>query len=889
MDSHNTTTSGRNLKTYGKASRTVSYTKLRQASLGRASGLFASDGSGAVVAEKARARATQDQTKPTSFSAKPPPSTPSRTLAKKLDRDIFEFPSSEDELQGDAARRQKRRKLSAAPVLSGLKCGEGIAPSPRRPGNVTPPRRPMPARPESRRNQKTPLEKEDQLSGVGVAIKTPPKATQMSNPVQEQQSTGVRTLRKEMSQVKLGGETKTPKLIEVDATGKERPIRPHISGSPAGKLRSMTRHLSSFLLTTSRPDQSPDKSLHGFRLAQPNGSTPGTARRTRLVDALGIKRRYTGDPSDTDDGDRHSRSLSPSERSLHSESGTYELVQQPGLANPRRAPASSQRVTYARQRSFLTDKSRDDGSGEIDPLGDLHTPLISEKPQPLLRFQSSTSFEFNEEDQGDTSRTIRSVYELRHAGSNARYQGVIETIFEDLEDETTSLSCRRSGLIHLCFKLGDYQFAHKFLSNSLDKRLAKCTSCLSDVICSFILACIYALILSTSPTSPIVLRTCNVEISRLAPTLLRETRDIIDIAKQKDSKLTKAGYIALKELREKMRTSKIWAEQKPESLSLQLLALRCTELAVRRIRETGNSIESLTLPVFKQLVDILQQPFLTENANSDDLLIFELVLSILESYTVGHGQFEPRKEAILRELSKPGILLSDLTTRQFNPCSYSRRRVIQGLEIRLLLNITNNNSRLCEDFSTPELVRALAGIVWRNFGSVSEELVLAGNGSNDNKGEPLLDTVILALGALINLMEWSGKARRLVKELQTDGTSSVTVLDEFIRLFSERWESVSKAKSVAETHFNVVFGYLSVLLSTLALDDEVRSHMRATLAGPGLARLLSTVEEFLHYHRKVEEEIRDAEREEEDAMVGFTARLQSIVDRIRQAERVNGR
>ena len=87
---------------------------------------------------------------------------------------------------------------------------------------------------------------------------------------------------------------------------------------------------------------------------------------------------------------------------------------------------------------------------------------------------------------------------------------------------------------------------------------------------------------------------------------------------------------------------------------------------------------------------------------------------------------------------------------------------------------------------------------------------------------------------------------------------------------------------MVQTHGNVVFGYLSVLLSTLCLDEEIRSRVRASLPGRTLDRLLSTVEEFLHYHRKVDEEIRDVQREE-DAMAGFTTRLQGIVNRIRDS------
>lgn len=88
---------------------------------------------------------------------------------------------------------------------------------------------------------------------------------------------------------------------------------------------------------------------------------------------------------------------------------------------------------------------------------------------------------------------------------------------------------------------------------------------------------------------------------------------------------------------------------------------------------------------------------------------------------------------------------------------------------------------------------------------------------------------------------------------------------------------------MVQTHSNVAFGYLSVLLSTVSLDDEARLHLRNSLDGRSVDRVLATVDEFLHYHRKVEKELQDGQGEHEP-VTGFTCRLQSIVDRIKQAE-----
>ena len=787
---------------------------------------------------------------------------------KKRDQrqdDVFDFPSSDDELLAAAEPWRKRRRLSTPAAASRRpsvsvqkKRAEEDGSEARRVQRATTPARkkvpvsvpaPETGRRESKRLKTQATSTKKRAPDVVVKVAPKENATKVAKgtvpmPTIAESKTprkptpadtgGLRKAPTRTASIPVPAESKTPrkpaptdiktgrkmeKLMDVDVVDSlfgNKPIldapkleptkRSQVLGSPASKLRSITKHLS------------PMKKPPGFGSVHSDTNIPGTVSRTRLVDALGSKRRYSSDSSDSESEIRRSTSRSPSAGLDDTQTTTFDDDHQ-ALTNPRRAPASSQRVTYARQRSFLTETNR--GDGDVDPLGDLATPLLPESPRKLSKFKSSTSWDFEEDEEGNSTRTIRSVYELRQAGSNARYQGVIETIFEDLEDTSTSLSCKRSGLMQLCTRLTDYQFAHKFLSSSLDKRLAKCTSGLSDVISAFLLAYIYALLLSTGPASPIVLRTCSAQISRIAPVLLKEKRDVMVVAKQGDAKMTKAGYSDLKALGRSIQSSKIWSETKPRIVSPQILALRCKELAIRRIRETGDTVESLTTPVLKQVVELLLQQPLPEDTESDGVLVVELCLSILESYTVGLGQLEPRQESVLRGLAKLGPLLSDLTRQaKTNP----RQRQLQGLEIRLVLNITNNNPRLCDDFSTPELIRGLSEVVLVNFESVEEELnaVLgeaatvtavagrdAGNyaktstaiGNGVDKKESLLDTVILALGALINLTEWSGTARRLVLDSHGEETVSntktmkqtrTTLLDGFVRLFTEGWEGVSE-------------------------------------------------------------------------------------------------
>lgn len=78
---------------------------------------------------------------------------------------------------------------------------------------------------------------------------------------------------------------------------------------------------------------------------------------------------------------------------------------------------------------------------------------------------------------------------------------------------------------------------------------------------------------------------------------------------------------------------------------------------------------------------------------------------------------------------------------------------------------------------------------------------------------------------------------------------------------------------------NVAFGYLSVLLSHLSLSPMIKERVCSQLQGGTLEQLLDAVNEFIKYHRQVEDEIYQVDRDV-DLKAGFTNRLQTVVERL---------
>ena len=97
-----------------------------------------------------------------------------------------------------------------------------------------------------------------------------------------------------------------------------------------------------------------------------------------------------------------------------------------------------------------------------------------------------------------------------------------------------------------------------------------------------------------------------------------------------------------------------------------------------------------------------------------------------------------------------------------------------------------------------------------------------------------------------------------------------------------------QADSMEESHTNVAFGYLAVLLGDLCQEDHIRYKARAKLPNSSLKSLLSAVEEFVAHHRVVDSQQATEGFEDVPMQPGsqaqFTTRLQDVVVRLRAYE-----
>ncbi|KAJ5539186.1 Wings apart-like protein [Penicillium frequentans] len=614
----------------------------------------------------------------------------------------------------------------------------------------------------------------------------------------------------------------------------------------------------------------------------PGCTTPlmksGTPGRRRLIDSLGTRKHPAeGSSPDMPADSRLSSPLAPTpiRRDLALSRTPVESQCDSHDQDPTIAPSPHLRgskVTYARQRSFLDDLLLETGPSGVnlapgaeqnDPLADPHH--MNTNPGSRARL-----FIIEEPDNDDSA--VRSIHELRQAGGNARYRGAVESIFEDIEDIHISSSGRCSALVQLCSKLLNPKLAHQFLECNFDRRLVDLFRRDLDLTSSSLALCAYKLCAIGRPLPYILATTALPKLLDISLPLLDVQDDLFAMARAPRLKIAKATQLSIQHILPKLQ-SMLLPNAHMVKLSPCFLILQCLRTTMAAIQEKGENPSGLPVPFLKRLVNLMLSTN-TYREESSTIIGIEasqnltLGLSILEAHTISGGLLTEDHRDVLGSISSLYGLLSVKGDGSVNTISQS----IQSLYIRVILNVTNSHPNLCDDFATPEMIDELAAIAIANFADLSKE-PLAQDNSNS------LDTVILALGALINVTEQSETSRIIFLNPRN---SSPSLLGQLLQLFLVHVDSTSEAHSVPAVHHNVAMGYLAVLLLALCLNSSARAEVKKSLHSRGLSVIMSTVEEFLQYHRKIEQELQPLPAQGDSS--GFHIRLQDLVGRIRLIE-----
>lgn len=548
-------------------------------------------------------------------------------------------------------------------------------------------------------------------------------------------------------------------------------------------------------------------------ITRPNGQeTAATTRRERIVDTL-----HPSTPSfdslKSNFGEEASGSSSIYDRSesLHTEGSTGHgaitvqaspSANSQGRTNKFQHGSSSNialslpplqageiRFTYARQRSYLTDSDLDEAvmlsapcPSEVPNAKRNRGRSLTERTSHLQSTQDLDEKEFEgiRESQGIT---MRSIYELREAGSNARLVSELEGILDDIvEKQSVSETIRRSRAIDLVTNLSEPSNCRFFVAQGLEGRLLANVSFGQDLIMSGLMATAILLLLSGTSSPLLLSQIGDARVLSFLVGLLGLDQDLQTCAKHRAYNMSKISQMDFRNICTSLLKSSAWRAGKPRVLSCHLLSLQCLEYLVRQTREAGSLSEVLSAHAIRRIVITTVPPFSDKDnqPTGTTLTCLELAISILESCTISNIAEYQESLWVGNTLERVVSLLPLLKL-----CEGDEGQTSRILTLRLYLNLTNNSPGLCEDFSTPDVVNAIFEIVVSHFKLLSD-------GATKARTPLLLDVLILSLGFLINLAESSGVLRQLVLDLRHDNKS---FLDNLVQLFISTSRSTAEVRS----------------------------------------------------------------------------------------------
>ncbi|KAJ4367091.1 hypothetical protein N0V83_007621 [Neocucurbitaria cava] len=657
------------------------------------------------------------------------------------------------------------------------------------------------------------------------------------------------------------------------------PVRPSKMATP-GSVTPRQKALFNSLLGESSSSKTPMPSISALHLTDRKPKSllgalsrsksdltySAATRRTRLIDT--IKRAQSS--SDDEDEDE---STSSSVEDLEQGVTNGRTVEKPSI-NPRtsgHAPdaisddmdideittdsqtsqvnsslGTRSRLTYAKARSYLQ---------EANPEDDL---LISMDLDDNLEFNKDTISEEEE----DPASQVQAHHELKRQGQQKAFYWEAEMSIDDISNKTSN-SIRRSAMLELCTKMADTTFTSQLLDSSLAHQFFTNITSNGEIIFDFATAVAVIFVLRVNPNFTVLEQIRRTSIVTALVKLAGNEVDIQRIAKDRKTNLSKIAQESVIKFRTTVQKSPIWLSTKPDILSPQLVSLKALDSLILGLRKAGSSDSLIDQADIPRLVGAAAKPserVKSGKGSTHDTLVINSIISILEADSVARQRQPVWSSGNLQHLA-------DFLPVFFEPGNISSTM----LAVKLCMNLTNNKPKACQPFARTTFVQPLVASIIHNFG-------LLHTGLGQEQRMETLESLILSLGAMINLAELSDTARLNVD----DGGHSV---DTLVQIFLEGSERASQADSMEESQTSVAVGYLTVLLGNLCLNSMIRSRIRTHLPGQRLDTLIDKIKEFVRFHEHVDSKAKQFEGEEgQETWQNYTARLMLVVEKLEKAE-----
>ncbi|KAH7122698.1 wings apart-like protein regulation of heterochromatin-domain-containing protein [Dendryphion nanum] len=504
--------------------------------------------------------------------------------------------------------------------------------------------------------------------------------------------------------------------------------------------------------------------------------------------------------------------------------------------------------TYAKQRSY-----RQEDSFEDSLLASMDFDIL-EKPGNTIS-----------EDEEDPASQVQGIHDLRRKGQNQKFLNDTQTAIDDIAGRTKlGNSVRRSAMMDLCTQMTDSSFLEQMFDSGLVHQFLESITSNGEMIFDFAATVAVAFVISNNLGHTVL---DDIHRSGFMGTLskfLTIDSDVSRIAKERKTNMSRVGREAVDSFRKLAQESSLWSSERPDKVSPQIVALRTLELLVVGLRKAGSTETLVDENAICKLLDIaasLGERVKSEKLTAQDSMCLNLAFSIMEGASMSKEKPATWSNKVVRRVVE--ILPIFFDASGTSPIK---------LAVRLCMNLSNNKPKACDLFAGPDFVQPLVGLICHNFSTLPNEM-------GEEERTEMIESLILSLGAMINLAEYSDQARASVV---SDGNELV---DALAKTFLEGSEKAAQADSMEASEASVTIGYLTVLLGNLCLNERVRYRVRSHLPGCRMDLLVDKIREFIRYNERVDSETSQFQGDEgRETWHNFTTRLQLVVERLQTAE-----
>jgi hypothetical protein len=307
--------------------------------------------------------------------------------------------------------------------------------------------------------------------------------------------------------------------------------------------------------------------------------------------------------------------------------------------------------------------------------------------------------------------------------------------------------------------------------------------------------------------------------------------------------------------------------------------LKALDMLVLGLREVGDKdaiITSDTLTILVDLAYVVSERCMAGQGSAYDKIVLRSIFSTLEAVSLAKQKQLVWSVRIMQRLAASMV------------CVFQNGDApMITMAVKLCMNLTNNKPKACQQFSGSAFVQSLVQ-------SIVDRAKLLQSLEAEQRTE-VLDTLILGLGAMINLTEHSDEARvnaddgedLLQALIQTfvEGSAKTKQVSNCHSIRRESKTNSAQAISMEESQSSVAIGYLSVLVGNLCLNESIKTKVRAQLPDQELNTLVEKIKEFVRIHEHVNRKAKQYEGEEgQETWQNYTARIMLVVEQLEKME-----